>query len=169
MDQKNKQCKYERNEDKELLKEYLNQYYTCRIKRSQLERRLKNIREEMNTPIGGYGYSPVNYGGTNRVASGAASFVYRIGEIESRIEDQKSRVEKALLKVLDVMDFLEENSTERMVLELRFIDCKSWTNIEREMHLSRRSCFDYQDKGLEKLLSIKKVQDIIGKLKKSRK
>ncbi len=56
MDQKNKQRKDGRSEEKELLKEYLNQYYSGRIKRSQLERRLKNIRQEMATPIGGYGY-----------------------------------------------------------------------------------------------------------------
>ena len=72
MEQKNKQPKSKKNEDKELLKEYLNQYYTSRIKRSQLERRLKTIREEMNAPIGGYGYSPVNYGGTNKVGPGKA-------------------------------------------------------------------------------------------------
>ena len=105
MDQKSKQRKNGQSEDKETLKEYLNQYYTGRIKRSQLERRLKNIRAEMDAPIGGYGYSPVNYGGTNKVGSGAASFVYRMSEIETRIEDQKSRVEKALLKVMDIMDF----------------------------------------------------------------
>ena len=158
MDQKNKQRKNERNEDKELLKQYLNQYYAGRIKRTQLERRLKNIQEEMATPIGGYGYSPVNYGGTNKVGPGAASFVYRMSEIETRIESQKSRVEKALLKVMDIMDFLEESSTERMVLELRFIDCKSWAAIEKEMHLSRRACFDYQNRALEKLLEFKKVR-----------
>ena len=166
MDQKNKQRKNERNEDKELLKQYLNQYYAGRIKRTQLERRLKNIQEEMATPIGGYGYSPVNYGGTNKVGPGAASFVYRMSEIETRIESQKSRVEKALLKVMDIMDFLEEGSTERIVLELRFIDCKGWADIEKEMHLSRRSCFNYQNKALEKLLDFKRVRDILEKYKR---
>lgn len=161
MDQKSKKQKGGQNEDKEVLKEYLNQYYTGRIKRSQLERRLKNIRAEMDAPIGGYGYSPVNYGGTNNVGPGAASFVYRMSEIETRIEDQKSRVEKALLKVMDIMGFLGENSTERMVLELRFIDCKSWVAIEKEMHLSRRSCFDYQNRALEKLLEFKKVKAVL--------
>ena len=97
MDQKNKQRKDGRSEEKELLKEYLSQYRYGRMKRQQLERRLKNIRKEMDAPIGGYGYSPVNYGGTNKVSPGAASFVYRMGEIETRIEEQKSRVEKALL------------------------------------------------------------------------
>ena len=167
MDQKSKQRKNGQSEDKETLKEYLNQYYTGRIKRSQLERRLKNIRAEMDAPIGGYGYSPVNYEGTNKVGPGAASFVYRMSEIETRIEDQKSRVEKALLKVMDIMDFLGENSTERMVLELRFIDCKSWAAIEKEMHLSRSSLFSYQDKGLEKLLTYKKVRQILREYKKA--
>lgn len=168
MDQKNKQQKNERSEDKEVLKEYLNQYYAGRIKRSQLERRLKNIRAEIATPIGGYGYSPVNYGGANEVGPGAASFVYRMSEIETRIEEQKSRVEKALLKVMDIMDFLEENSTERMVLELRFIDCKSWAAIEKEMHLSRRACFDYQNKALEKLLGFKKVRAALKEYEKEK-
>ena len=157
MQQENRK-KNEREGEKELLKEYLNQYHTGRIKRTQLEKRLKNIREEMNDPIGGYGYSPVNYRGVNDVGPGAASFVYRMSEIETRIEEQKKRIEKALLKVMDIMDFLEEGSTERMVLELRFIDCKSWTSIEREMYLSRRACFNYQDKALEKLLEFKKVR-----------
>lgn len=155
------QKKSEKSEEKELLKKYLGQYYVGRIKRSQLEKRLKTICEEMNAPIGGRGYSPVNYGGTNKVAPGAASFVYRIGEIETRIEEQKHRVEKALLNVMDIIDFLEENSTERMVLELRFIDCKSWVVIEKEMHLSRRSCFDYQNRALEKLLHFKKIKMIL--------
>lgn len=168
MDQKNRQQKKKENEDKELLKRYLNQYCTGRIKRTQLERRLKNIREEMNTPLGGYGYSPVNYGGTNKVGSGAASFIYRMSEIETQIERQKSQVEKALLKIMDIMDFLEENSLERMVLELRFIDCKPWGSIERELHLSRRTCFDYQSKALERLLEFKKVEMILREYQKEK-
>lgn len=168
MDQKSKKQKSGQNEDKEVLKEYLNQYYTGRIKRSQLERRLKNIRAEMDAPIGGYGYSPVNYGGTNKVGPGAASFVYRMSEIETRIEEQKSRVEKALLRIMDIIDFLEENSTERMVLELRFIDCKSWAVIEKELHLSRRSCFDYQNRGLAKILEYKKVRNVLKEYQKEK-
>lgn len=151
-----------RQEEKDMLKNYLNQYYIVRMKRIQLEERLKNIKAEMATPIGGYGYSPVNYGGKNKVGLGAASFVYRLSDIETRIEEQKNQIEKALLKVMDIMDFLAENSIERMILELRFIDCKNWTSIEREMHLSRRACFNYQDKALEKLLEYKKVKTIIN-------
>lgn len=152
--------------NKELLEEYLNQYYVGRMKKAQLEKRLKNIQQEMDEPIGGYGYSPVNYGGTNKTGTGAASFVYRISEIETRIENQKSQIEKALLKVMDVMDFLEENSLERMVLELRFIDCKKWNIIEKETHLSRSSLFNYRNKGFKKLLEFKRVCQILENFKK---
>ena len=167
MEQENKQRNNERGKDKDMLKAYLNQYYTGRIKCSQLERRLKNIREEMDAPIGGRGYSPVNYGGTNNVGPGAASFVYRMSEIETRIENQKSKVEKALLKVMDIMEFLEESSMERMVLELRFIDCKGWATIEKELHLSRRACFNYQNRALEKLMEFKKVRAVLEEYEKN--
>lgn len=155
-----------KNEKKELLKRYLEQYHASKMKRRQLEARLKNIKEEMDAPIGGQGYSQINYRGTNNTGVGAASFVYRMSEIETRIETQKSNTEKTLLKVMDIMDFLEESSIERMVLELRFIDCKSWKIIERELHLSRRSCFDYQNKALEKLMEFKKVKIILEEYQK---
>lgn len=165
-----KQQTEEVNEEKELLKEYLNQYYACRLKKRQLESRLKAVQAEMNTPIGGVGYKPVNYS-TNIVGPGAASFVYRMGEIETRIADQKDRVEIGLLKIMDIMDFLDANSTERMILELRYIDLKKWdgkNSIAKELHLSRSSCFDYHNKALEKLLSFKKVRAILEKYKKDR-
>lgn len=165
MERKNKNRDDAWYEERRLLKEYLNQYCSGRMKRMQLERRLKNIKAEMSVPIGGHGYSPVNYGRTNSVGLGAASFVYRMSEIETRIEQQKSQVEKALLKVMDIMDFLEENSAERMVLELRFIDCKNWAAIEREMCLSRSTLFSYQDKGFEKLLTYKKVRQVLKEYK----
>lgn len=149
----------EHKQNKELLKQYLNQYYLCKIKKTQLEKRLKNIQQEMTTPIGGKGYSPINHKG-NDVGLGAASFVYRMSEIETRIEEQKAKVADALLRVMDIMDFLEENSMERIILELRFVDCKSWMVIEKELHISRRACFNYQDKALEKLLVFKKVVSI---------
>lgn len=157
MEQKEKQRK---KKEKDLLKSYLNQYYIGRIKRGQLEKRLKNIKAEMNMPIGGINYTPINYQ-TNNIGLGAASFVYRMSEIETKIEEQKNRIEKALLKIMDMIDFLEESSIERMVLEMRYIDCKHWLAIEKEIHLSRSSLFIYHDKGLERLLTFKKVHQVL--------
>lgn len=88
-----------------------------------------------------------------------------MSEIETRIADQKNRAEKYLLRILDILDFLDENSPERMVLELRFIDCNNWWDIEKAMHLSRRACFNYQNKALDKLLKFKKIRVILNEYK----
>ena len=65
------------------------------------------------------------------------------------------------------MDYLEENSPERMVLELHYIDCDKWESIEKKMHISRRTCFNYQNKALEKLLNFKKIKVILNEYKNS--
>ena len=55
---------------------------------------------------------------------------------------------------MDIMDFLEESSTERMVLELRFIDCKPWAAIERELNLSRSSTFSVPERRAGKIIAV---------------
>lgn len=147
-------------EDKDMLKEYLSQVYVAKKRKKQLEDRLKYIKQEINDPIGGHGYSPLpNHGST--AGAGAASYVYRLAEIEQRIYDQRDQVEMSILKVMDIMDFLPDQSIERMIMELRFIDCKSWKQITKEANLTRSPCNDYFNKALEQLLSFKKVQRII--------
>jgi DNA-directed RNA polymerase specialized sigma subunit len=155
----------DRKNEKEILKQYLGRYYNSRRKKIQMEYRLQSILEEMNAPIRGTRYSPVNRRAGSE-GTGAASFVYRMDEIETRIGNQKKVIEKDLLKVMDIMDFLKEDSLERMILELRFIDCKTWKTIEKEMHLSRRACFNYQDKALEALLGFKKVRCVLEEYRK---
>lgn len=59
---------------------------------------------------------------------------------------------------MDIISLLEEDSMERMILELRFIDCKYWKEIGKEMHLSKRACFQYQNRALEKLIESGKVK-----------
>jgi len=152
------------NQDKELLRKYLEQYYIGRMKKTQLERRLAIILEDMKTPVRGINYTSFSHKGTG---TGAASFAYRIDEIECRIKQQQAQTGKALLKVMDVLDFLEEDSRERMVLELRFIDCKKWAEIGKEMHLSRSPLFSYQNKAFKKLLSFKKVRDVLNDYEKT--
>lgn len=49
-----------------------------------------------------------------------------------------------------------------------YIDCKNWAAIEREMHLSRRACFDYQNRALEKLLGFKKVRAALKEYEKEK-
>ena len=145
-----------------VLRHYLSQYYRATEQRDRLEERLKNICEEMNMPIGGMHYSPVNVS-SGKVSQGSAAFTFRKSEIETRIEEQKKQIEADLLKIMDILDYLDPTSEERMVLELYYIDKLPWREIQQRANMSRSTAFDYRDKGIDKLLTFKRVRAIIKK------
>ena len=147
-------------EQKLLLKQYLGQYYYAKMKKKQLEARLRTFRENM-LGTKGMQYSPVPHSQTNSVGDGPASMVIRAMEIEEQIESQKEQMANAMLNVMKMMDFLPAESTERIILEYRHIDCLSWKQIAREMNYSIRTCRNKYDSGMEKLLGYKKVQKMI--------
>lgn len=147
-------------DERVLLKKYLGQYYSARNKKKQLESRLQTFRQDM---IGtkGMQYSPVPHSQTNSVGDGPASMVIRAMEIEEQIESQKEQMAAAMLNVMKLMDFLPVNSTERLILEYRHIDCLSWKQVCKEIHFSRTTANDYYNAGLDKLLTFKKVHKIL--------
>lgn len=143
-----------------LLKQYLGQCYRATMKKKQLEARLRTFRENMGS-IRGMGYSPVPRSQTNNVGAGAASEVIRIAEVEERISQQKAEINKAMLNVMKILDFLPVDSIERTILEYRHVDCLGWKQIVKETSYSRTSCNNYYNAGIKKLLTYKKVLKII--------
>lgn len=142
------------------LKAYLGQYSGAIRRRRILEQRLKAVCKEMDTPIGGISYSPVNYS-SGSISVGSAAFTLRKSEIEARIREQKIKAETDLLRIMDILEYLDQNSDERNILELRYIDMKSWGEIVHMMHMSRSNCFNYRDKGIDMLLTFKRVVKIV--------
>lgn len=147
-------------EQKLLLKQYLGQYYYAKMKKKQLEARLRTFRENM-LGTKGMQYSPVPRSQTNSVGDGPATQVIRAMEIEDRIESQKAEMAKTMLNVMKIMDFLPTDSTERTILEYRHIDCLSWKQVCKESHMTRTPCNKYYNAGIDKLLTYKKVQSIL--------
>lgn len=147
-------------EQKLLLKQYLGQYYNAKMKKKQLEIRLRTFRENM-LGTQGMQYSPVPRSQTNSVGDGPATQVIRAMEIEDRIESQKAEMAKTMLNVMKIMDFLPTDSMERAILEYRHIDCLSWKQVCKEVHLSRSSANDYYNAGIDKLITYKKVQSVL--------
>ena len=139
------------------LKKYLGQYYRAKIKRKQLEIRLKNFREEM-TGTQGVKYSPVPGGQSGCTTSKTEDYVVRALEIEDRIMKQKVEVQRAMLAVMEAMDFLPIDSVERSVLEYRHIDCLRWELITARMSYSKASCHKYYNAGIDMLLGCDEVQ-----------
>lgn len=150
-----------------VLRHYLSQFYRATEQRKRLEERLKNICEEMNAPIGGMHYSPVNVS-SGKVSQGSAAFTFRKSEIETRIEEQKKQIEADLLKIMDILDYLDPASDERIVLELYYIDRLSWDKVQEKAHMSRSTCYEKRDKGIEKLLTFKRVRAIVRKYAEER-
>ena len=120
------------NEEIEILNNYLSQRRKAKRRKTILEKRLMDIREDMKHPISAVGYSPIN-APTNEIGEGAASFTFRTSDCELKIYEQADQVTKDLLKVMDIMDYLDKSSDEREALELDYIDGLTWEKKEKKM------------------------------------
>ena len=146
---------------KEELKDFLNQYRRCKARERQLKERHKTLTSELKDPGMGSPYHTMpRSGGTNPESS--VSVVFRIAEIETRIDDQRGKNAKAMLNVMDAIEYLPPDSIERSIMELRHIDLKGWVQIEREIYLSRSRCFEYYDQGLEVLLTYPRIKKLLA-------
>ena len=113
---------------REDVKQYLQQYYVAKQKKIILENRKRVLSEELRAPSIGHQLRdmPTTKGGRT---DGAVSVVFRIAEVEERIEEQRADMSKVVLNVMDLLDLLPENSMERTVAEMRHIDCLTWEKI----------------------------------------
>lgn len=128
--------------ERRALKKYLSQYFKAKEKRTILLERLRRLRRDLQRDGGLYTpLSPL--------------------EIESKIHEQSEAMKKCMLEIMDVLELLPEDSTERTILELRHIDCKSWEEIYKAVYLTRTPCFRYYNRGLDALLRRNKVRQIL--------
>ena len=147
-----------------LLDKYLFQYKRCIKKKRDLEVRREEILREFDSPLTGVSYDGMPHGSGEGVGCAALSF--RLDEIETRIKEQMNKSVRVLTQIMDVIEFLPENSTERSILEHRYIDRWSWRKICNEEHLSRTPATKYWRKGLYNLLEFKKIQQIVHEYEK---
>ena len=149
--------------DAELLNQYLSQYRYCIEKKKSLERRRKEIMSEFDNPLGEIRLDGMPKG--NSGGPGCAALSFRLDEIESRIKEQIEKSVKVLTDIMNVIDFLPENTKERSIIENRYIDRYSWERVCRENHMSRTPIIKNWRKGLYTLLEFKKVGQILKEYK----
>ncbi len=152
------------DDERRRLKRYLSQYYRARERQAVLKLRLADLRAEFKNP----GISSANFGGQRRKkgspGDGAAALTLKISEIEEKIEKQLGIEVQSVRDIMDLLDLLPP-CAERDIIEYRHIDCKSWTYIQRMVHLSRSSCFEYYNRGLDQLLAFDHVRDVIRNIR----
>ena len=148
---------------REAVKEYLQQYHMARVGKKLLERRHDNLVRELKAPPVGSAYRTMPATRTPANTEGSVCVVFRIAEVEERIEDQREAMGKAVLQVMDLIDLLPQNSMERTVVELRHIDCKKWERICQEVHMSRSRVNDYYNAALEIIMENKRARKLVEK------
>lgn len=153
------------SEDALLLNQYLSQYRLYIRRKRVLERRRDDIIREFDHPLGGVSYDGMPRGGGESVGCAAISF--RLDEINTKIKEQADKSIKILAEIMEVIDFLPENSMERLIIERRYIDRVSWERLCQTEHLSRTPATKYWRKGLYELLEFKKVQQVVRDYEKS--
>lgn len=126
--------------ERRILKKFLQRYYRAKKQQEALQERLQRMRLEFR--------------------DGEAS------EIKARLKEQKKEAKKYTLQIMEILDFLPQGSTERTIMELRHIDCKTWTQVQRAVFLTPSPCYERYNKGLDALLKIAKVRTMIGLSKK---
>lgn len=130
-----------RADERRILKKYLTWYFRAKQKKALLQGRLHSLQRTIQSESA-----------ENESPS----------EIEARIQRQAEEAERSVLGIMDILDCLPADSTERAVMELRHIDCKTWQKICDTAYLSRSSCFRHYNKGMDTLLESSKVRSIIG-------
>ena len=152
-------------EQRELLKRYLEQYRRQLKKKDILRRRLENIRLEL-LGTKGTRYSITPKSQTNAIGNEPLDFVIKCQDIEERMEAQRKNAMACMLKVLDVLDFLDNGSLEKEIMEYKYLDGKTWDAIPDIANKSRSQCIEYWNRGLNKLLEFGKVQALLEEYKK---
>lgn len=148
---------------RDAVKEYLQQFHMARERKRILERRHDNLVRELKAPALGSAYRTMPTRRTQANSDGAVSVVFRIAEVEDRIDEQREAMERTVLQVMDLIDLLPQNSMERTVVELRHIDCKKWERICQEVHMSRSRVNDYYNAALEIIMENKRARRLVDK------
>ena len=151
-----------KNEQAEILKYLLGQRYRAEKRKKQLDDRLEEMNERKRSPVGAGRISsaPKNQG----KKAEEPFLVFRISEIEDRICRQKQEIENAVVRVMNIIEYLPLNSIEREICELRHIDMKPWNIISAEIPMSRSQVNRRYNAAIDMLLNNRGIQKLIAKI-----
>lgn len=139
----------DKEKQEEVLKYLLGRIYRADKHKKQMDVRLKNIAARRQMEVEAF-----------PAEDDPASIKYWISDIESRILGQKKEIDRAIVQVMDIIDYLPINSIERQICELRHIDFKPWGAIAAEIPMSRSQVYRRYKAALNLLLKNQRIQNI---------
>lgn len=156
---KNNNVKKRLSSDAVMLDRYLSTYNRCKNRKKALEDRRQSLLAEFESPLKFKGMNGMPKGGGTSV--GCAALSYELDDINTRIDEKIKELERTYVEISNTIDFLADNSTERAILEYKYIDSMSWNTICDKENLTRTPATQYWRKGLYELLKYAKVQQIV--------
>ena len=96
-----------------------------------------------------------------------AGIAAMVEEMNDRMKKQQARVNQAIIRVMDIIDYLPEDSLEKEICEYRHIDMMSWGQIEAAVPMSRSQCNNRYNGAIQMLLQnarVKRSQSQSGKI-----
>lgn len=160
-EQEGKEQEGKEQEGKEKLRNYLRQFTIASLRMDKLKQRHDMLVNDLNAPLQGTKYSsmPTCH---SAPSGGAASIIYRVAEIEEMISKQHDKMADTCIKIMSILEMLPDESDERLVLELKYIDRMSMKDIEESIFKSLSSCYRIENSGIDKLLEYDRVRELIG-------
>lgn len=128
--------------DEDVLKWILGQRFRATKKKYALEARRKAIAQEQDG------------------ITEPAGITAMIEEIHERLNAQQARVNQAIIRVMDIINYLPEDSLEKEICEYRHIDMMSWGQIEAAVPMSRSQCNNRYNEAIQMLLQNARVKEI---------
>lgn len=146
---------------KDLLKKYLNRYNAANRRIAEISSTHDIILQNSNSPQYGSGYKTFPRVQGGGVSQGAASFSLRLSEIEDRLSSEKEQLNRLIIDILDILDYLEPTSDARSILEMKYIQSKNDNYIYKALYISRTKYFECLSSALTLLLTFDRINTIL--------
>lgn len=90
--------------------------------------------------------------------------VTHLSTMEERVSTQRKLCADIMTEIVCTIDLLPAESTEREVLELRYLEGRSWTAIETSggLYICHTAIFAAHNRGLDMLLEMPSVQTMLS-------
>lgn len=149
----------EREDAREVLKWMLDQVRRAERHKRELMERLERINADRKNPIKSPSYDPMPRSAGN--GDGAASILFKLSEIEERIFSQREEIDKAIVQVMDIIDFIPQGEIARRIFELRYLDGLNMEKIAEAIPMSKSRCYDIFNETIDKLLDFPKISIMV--------
>ena len=150
----------ERAEARDLLKRYLGRYTGAKRRLRRLRQREAEVRASIG--IGAAASDGMPHG--SEPCRTTENQVTHLSTMEERVSTQRKMCADIMTEIVCTIDLLPAESTEREVLELRYLEGRSWTAIETGggLYICHTAIFAAHNRGLDMLIEMPSVQTMLS-------